>query len=86
MIRTGAQYIASLKDDRTVYVNGERVADVTEHPAFSAAVRSIGHLYDLAASPEHREVMTFRVCFDNLDAFDSIFGTKFINRHQLIMP
>jgi len=59
MIRTGAQYVASLKDDRTVYVNGERVADVTEHPAFSAAVRSIAHLYDLAASPEHREVMTF---------------------------
>src|SRR5258705_5964658 len=59
MIRTGAQYIASLKDDRTVYVNGERVADVTEHPAFSAAVRSIAQLYDLAAFPEHREIMTF---------------------------
>src|SRR5258705_6288014 len=51
--------MASLKDDRTVYVNGERVADVTEHPAFSAAVRSIAQLYDLAASPEHREIMTF---------------------------
>lgn len=59
MVRTGAQYIQSLKDDRTVYVNGERVRDVTEHPAFAAAVRSIAHLYDLAASPEHREVMTF---------------------------
>jgi 4-hydroxyphenylacetate 3-monooxygenase len=59
MIRTGAQYIASLKDDRTVFVNGERVADVTEHPAFSAAVRSIAQLYDLAAAPEHRKTMTF---------------------------
>ncbi len=59
MVRTGAQYIASLKDGRTVYVNGERVADVTEHPAFHGAVRSIAHLYDLAASPEHRDVMTF---------------------------
>ena len=53
MVRTGAQYIASLRDDRTVYVNGERVADVTEHPAFHGAVRSIAHLYDLAASPEY---------------------------------
>src|SRR5215470_11346368 len=59
MTRTGAQYIAGLKDGRTVYVNGERVADVTEHPAFRAAVRSIAQLYDLAASPEHRETMTF---------------------------
>jgi 4-hydroxyphenylacetate 3-monooxygenase len=59
LVRTGAQYIASLRDGRTVYVNGERVADVTEHPAFRGAVRSIAHLYDLAASPEHRDVMTF---------------------------
>jgi 4-hydroxyphenylacetate 3-monooxygenase len=59
LVRTGAQYIASLRDGRTVYVNGERVADVTEHPAFRGAVRSIAQLYDLAASPEHRDVMTF---------------------------
>ena len=35
------------------------MADVTEHSAFRAAVRSIAHLYDLAAAPEHRDVMTF---------------------------
>jgi 4-hydroxyphenylacetate 3-monooxygenase len=57
VIRTGAQYIESLRDARTVFVDGERVADVTEHMAFRAAVRSIAHLYDLAAA--HREVMTF---------------------------
>ena len=59
MARTGAQYIAALRDGRTVYVNGERVADVTEHPAFRRAVQSVAHLYDLAASPEHRDTMTF---------------------------
>jgi 4-hydroxyphenylacetate 3-monooxygenase len=59
MARTGAQYIAAIRDGRAVYVNGERVTDVTEHPAFRSAVRSIAHLYDLAASPEHRETMTF---------------------------
>jgi 4-hydroxyphenylacetate 3-monooxygenase len=58
MIRTGAQYIESLRDARTVFVDGARVADVTEHPAFRAAVRSIAGLYDLAAAPEHRAVMT----------------------------
>jgi len=59
MARTGAQYIAAIRDSRTVFVNGERVADVTEHPAFRAAVRSIADLYDLAVSPEHRDTMTF---------------------------
>src|SRR2546428_10513776 len=59
MVRTGAEYIASLKDDRTVYMHGERVRDVTEHPALQGAIRSIAGLYDLAAAPENREVMTF---------------------------
>ncbi len=59
MTRTGAEYIASIRDSRTVYINGERVADVTEHPAFRGAVRSIAQLYNLSASPEHRETMTF---------------------------
>jgi 4-hydroxyphenylacetate 3-monooxygenase len=59
MTRTGAEYIASIRDSRTVYINGERVADVTEHPGLRGAVRSIAQLYDLSASPEHRETMTF---------------------------
>ena len=59
MVRTGQQYIDSLRDGRTVFLNGERVADVTEHPAFRESVRSIAGLYDLAAAPEHRDVMTF---------------------------
>jgi 4-hydroxyphenylacetate 3-monooxygenase len=42
-----------------VFVNGERVKDVTEHPAFRGAVRSVAQLYDLATSPEHRDVLTY---------------------------
>ncbi len=60
MSRTGEDYIESLRDGRTVFVNGERVKDVTQHPAFRNSVRSIANLYDLAASPERRETMTFR--------------------------
>lgn len=59
MTRTGSEYLASIRDDRTVYINGERVADVSEHPALRGATRSIAQLYDLAASPEHRDTMTF---------------------------
>jgi hypothetical protein len=32
--QTGAEYLESLKDGRTVYIYGERVRDVTTHPAF----------------------------------------------------
>ena len=38
--KTGAEHIKSLQDGRTVFVDGKRVADVTEHPAFRNSVRS----------------------------------------------
>ena len=38
---TGAEYLESLRDGREVYIYGERVADVTTHPAFRNAARSI---------------------------------------------
>ena len=33
-IRTGTEFRESLRDGRTVYVNGERVKDVTVYPPF----------------------------------------------------
>ena len=58
-LRTGAEYLKSLRDGRKVFVDGEWVADVAEHPAFREAARSIARLYDIAAEPENRELMTF---------------------------
>jgi 4-hydroxyphenylacetate 3-monooxygenase len=58
-MRTGAEYLRSLKDGRRVFLDGERVKDVTAHPAFREAARSIANLYDIAAAPELRERMTF---------------------------
>ncbi len=53
MLRSGDDYIRALKDGRRVYIGGERVDDVTEHPAFRNAVRSVARLYDAAvAAPE----------------------------------
>ena len=57
--KTGAEHIASLKDGRTVYIDGKLVADVTEHPAFRNSVRSAAALYDFQARPENIELMTF---------------------------
>jgi 4-hydroxyphenylacetate 3-monooxygenase len=58
-MRTGAEYLESLRDGRQVFIDGERVKDVTTHPAFREAARSIARLYDIAADPAHRELMTF---------------------------
>src|SRR5882672_4588449 len=58
-MRTGSEYLRSLNDGRQVFVDGERVKDVTTHLAFREAVRSIAKLYDIAAAPEMRERMTF---------------------------
>ena len=57
--KTGAEHIKSLKDGRTVYIDGKLVADVTEHPAFRNAVKSAAMLYDFQARPENLESMTF---------------------------
>jgi 4-hydroxyphenylacetate 3-monooxygenase len=58
--KTGAEHIKSLRDGRTVHIDGQLVADVTEHPAFRNAVRSAAALYDFQARPENSELMTFR--------------------------
>src|SRR5580658_8485042 len=58
-MRTGAEYLRSLNDGRRVFVDGERVKDVTTHPAFREAARSVANLFDIAADPAQRERMTF---------------------------
>ncbi len=55
---TGAEYLESLRDGREVYVYGERVKDVTTHPAFRNAARTVAHLYDSLHDPTMREVLT----------------------------
>src|ERR1700687_2337129 len=57
--KTGADHIQSLKDGRAVYLDGERIEDVTIHPAFRNSVRSAASLYDFQARPENLELMTF---------------------------
>jgi 4-hydroxyphenylacetate 3-monooxygenase len=57
--KTGAEHIKSLKDGRTVYIDGKLAGDVTEHPAFRNSVKSAGMLYDFQAKPENIEWMTF---------------------------
>jgi 4-hydroxyphenylacetate 3-monooxygenase len=55
---TGAEYLESLRDGREVYVYGERVKDVTMHPAFRNAARSIARLYDALHDAKSKPVLT----------------------------
>ncbi|TKG70110.1 hypothetical protein FCN18_17350, partial [Prauserella endophytica] len=36
---TGDEYIESIRDGREIFIYGDRVADVTTHPAFRNSVR-----------------------------------------------
>src|SRR5258708_13534631 len=58
-VKTGEDHLRSLRDGRAVYIDGERVADVTTHPAFRNAVRTAAALYDHQARPENLERLTF---------------------------
>jgi 4-hydroxyphenylacetate 3-monooxygenase len=57
--KTGADHLRSLRDGRAVYIDGERVADVTTHPAFRNAVYTAAALYDHQGRPENLERLTF---------------------------
>lgn len=59
-LRDGEQYLRQLRDDgRQVIYDGEVVSDVASHPAFRGAARSIAALWDTAADPANRELMTY---------------------------
>lgn len=51
-MRSGSEYVAGLRDGRTVILDGELVDDVTTHPAFTNQIARIGQMYDLARRPD----------------------------------
>jgi 4-hydroxyphenylacetate 3-monooxygenase len=59
MLRSGQEHLDRLKDGRIVYVGSERVDDVTAHPAFRNAARTIAGLYDLKRDPANLDRMSF---------------------------
>ncbi len=59
MIRTGEEYRDSIRDGRMVWIDGERVKDVTRHPSFKPIVDVRARIYDLAHEDATREVMSY---------------------------
>jgi 4-hydroxyphenylacetate 3-monooxygenase len=55
---TGTQFIESLRDGREVWIYGEKVKDVTTHPAFRNTVRMLARMYDALHDPAQRDALT----------------------------
>ena len=58
MIRTGQEYLASLRDGREVYINGTRVEDVSTHPMFKPLVDIRARIYDMQHDDKTKALMT----------------------------
>ena len=59
MTKTGQDHMDSLRDGRSIYLEGQLVGDVVDHPAYRNAVRSTAALYDFQSAPENQKLMTF---------------------------
>ncbi len=55
---TGKEYLDSLDDGREVWIYGERVKNITQHPAFRNSARMIARMYDALHDPKTRDVLT----------------------------
>src|SRR5215475_13699195 len=58
-LRTGDQFLAALRDDRRIFIDGERVADVSSDPRFAGAAQSMAELYDMQHDPALHARMSF---------------------------
>src|SRR5882672_3895073 len=55
---TGKEFLESLRDGREIWIYGQRVDDVTTHPAFRNPARMLARLYDALHDPATRAVLT----------------------------
>ena len=59
MMRTGNDYLKNVRDGRTVFLDGQLIENVVDHPAFRNAVNTIARIYDFQAASQNLELMTF---------------------------
>ncbi len=59
MIRTGDEYIESIRDGREVHINGEKVKDVPTHPMFKPIVDIRARIYDMQSESPFESLLTY---------------------------
>ncbi len=58
MIRTGEEYRDSIRDNREIWIGGEKVKDVTTHPAFKPVIDIRARIYDMQHEQASQAIMT----------------------------
>jgi 4-hydroxyphenylacetate 3-monooxygenase len=58
-IRTGAQYLSGLQDDREVWTRGARVKDVTAEPGMARGAKTLASFLDKQHDPAIRDKVTY---------------------------
>jgi 4-hydroxyphenylacetate 3-monooxygenase len=58
---TGKEFLDSLDDGREVWIYGERIKNIAEHPAFRNTARMVARLYD-ALHRDHAEQKNVLTC------------------------
>ncbi len=58
-IRTGAEYLGGLRDDREVWTRGKRVADVTTEPGMARGAATLASFLDNQHKPEFIDTVTY---------------------------
>ena len=58
-VRSGAEYLSGLQDDREVWTGGERISDVTKHAATRRGAATLAGFLDRQSEPELEEILTY---------------------------
>jgi len=58
MIRTVKQYVESLKDGRDIYIEGEKISDITKDVRFRGAINARAYSYELCNHPAFQDFLT----------------------------
>ena len=58
-VRTAQQYMDSLRDDRAIYIDGERIKDVTRDYRFIGAAETMAELLQMQHEPDHIDTLTY---------------------------
>lgn len=74
-IRTGEQYIKGLRNQKPeVWLGGERIDNVVDHPYFASSVKEVAKLYDMQHDPKYQDKIT-HVCEET----GKRIGNSFLN-------
>ena len=58
-IKTGKQYVDSLRDGRRLHIDGKVVTDVTSYPPLQGIIGTIAGLYDDQHDPKLRDILVY---------------------------